>query len=146
MRVQDEQMFRGQRADNDEWVYGELSKRRCGSNEVCVIKVNVIDGAWKEYWVKPETVGEYTQYKDRNGVKIFKGDILQCRDLDNNKDFYAIAIKEHYSDWSQWALLRINENHVNLDITKWVNSKNSNIYADVVGNVYGSPELMKFLN
>lgn len=118
MKVRGVPLYRGQRADNGKWVYGELSRRRCGSNEVCVIKVNVIYGAWEEYWVKPETVDEYTQFKDRNGVRIFENDILQCRDLDKDKDFYAIAIKEHYSDWCQWALLRINENHINLDIAE----------------------------
>jgi uncharacterized phage protein (TIGR01671 family) len=69
-------LFRGKCPTSGEWFFGFYFIDGFGNHCITDNKCNLHE-------VDPETVGQYTGLKDKNGVKIFEGDILNGRHYTN---------------------------------------------------------------
>lgn len=91
--------FRGKRADNGQWIEGDLVQTKPGPDGVCICwikeRTNLGLGALSTptssfHEVRPETVGQYIGVEDVSGREIFEGNI--CLREDGQKcviKFYA---------------------------------------------------------
>lgn len=124
-------LFRGKREDNGEWVEGNLTVWNDGS--ASIDDEQTISSPL--YAVYPSTVGQYTGLTDKNGKKIFEGDIIDTTDrlvkvvwFEGNAQFDLHFIR--YKD----------------DVTttnfKGIHMRDLKEY-EVIGNIHDNPELLE---
>lgn len=134
-------LYRGKRKDNDKWVYGYYC--RCGwtGMEKDVI-IPSYASALYGIDVIPETVGQYTGLTDKNGTKIFEGDIVKCTDTNSSYDFRAVVLFGNPNGEYNWGfqLKRIGGAIANTDILLWAEMEETGAFIDVVGDIHSSHE------
>jgi uncharacterized phage protein (TIGR01671 family) len=143
-------LFRGQTRRLGEWVEGfyYVQKHRYagddrffGEHATITTGINEAGGGWGEsistieYIVIPETVGQYTGLTDKNGKKIFEGDI--CR---NTKTGDIVSVKWH-GTMAGYVWSKRKENHQHLfDFGELFRVYDK---YEVIGNIHDNPELLE---
>ena len=138
-------LFRGKRADNGEWVYGHLLEQNtpdCHSYIVMSIiaeldnrHIEIMDFDINE--VIPETVGQYTGLTDKNGKKIFEGDIVNVIYTSSlGEEFTQITTVRYDETECCFYPMRWEEDCVNCDYSTEITE------IVVISNIHDNPELL----
>lgn len=132
-----EVLFRGKRVDNKEWVYGDLIHTRGGHPLICARHDfgSVVEGVEVDY----NTVCQYTGMIDKNGNKIFEGDIIESHSLSGDIARHRIEFDGSMGWYIAILLIGPKTGYFFQLKQDWI-SKCDKVVA---GNVYDSPELLK---
>ena len=135
-------LFRGKNSQG-EWEYG-VPVFSGLNNELAFMKqMHSYD-----HQVIPETVGQYTGLTDKNGTKVFEGDILKF--TDTNAEYEWIGKVEFGNPNAEYnwgfQLVYISGAKPNTDILLWFDMEETGAYSEVVGNIHDNPELLGGVN
>lgn len=123
--MQREIKFRGKSAESDNWVTGDLVHNAPNAFSRLVTIAIKPDGCYP-IEVLPESVGQYTGLKDRNGKEIYEGDIVIGGGC-------LSPIDVRWNIKGRWSFGKSN-----LDFTQ-----STILSLQIIGNTIDNPELIK---
>ena len=126
-------LFRGKQIyDNGKWIIGHYACRY-GTHYIYFPKTNPYSFDYE--YIIPETVGQYTGLTDKNGIRIFEGDIVKVSDNYGYTDFSDGGIGNVGFYDGLW--------YVSGEVNNGLNDLTKVYYVEVIGNIHDNPELMK---
>lgn len=136
-------LFRGKEVRKGEWVEGYYCPCVISGFPAtpCIIsKKNLDNGCWTPDRIIPESIGQFIGLTDKNGKKIFEGDIIACKNYDEELvvegvvkygNFNCSCCDGVYGWYIDGGDIR--------RLADWVDDSD----AEVIGNIYDNPELVK---
>lgn len=121
-------LFRGKATGDGQWAYGDLRRDEYGTY--------IYDNR-QGTQVDPETVGEFTGLTDKNGTKVFEGDIVEF-DVQSGKTRDVVVWSD--GEYNGVAGFRLKSRAL-YSITSY-----NRQYFEVVGNVCDNADLLEGKN
>ena len=132
-------LFRGKRTDNGEWVEGWVTsqfKKHTEGELLTRIQSNVFGVG--EHLVDTETVGQYTGLTDKNGKKIFEGDIIICKkEICGN--FIDSCVEIGFVEMKHGAFGLHRKQGYYRPFKDWL----EDYEYEIIGNIHDNPELLE---
>ena len=127
-------LFRGKSLDNGEWVEGYLYITHTGTHEIGSYNAETNIERLASTAI-PSTVGQYTGLKDKNGKRIFEGDIVKTSDITHEGviqipgESFEIAMRKEC-----WVMVAGED---------WDFLEKNHECIEVIGNIHDNPEMLK---
>ena len=128
-------LFRGKRIDNGEWIEGYYAAEpytKSTYNYGYILENEKDLYAKKAYLVDSRTVGQFTGLTDKNGRKIFEGDIVTIRDS-------AEGVLVEFIDGEYQCTNRIKYKYYRHPLEYYHDEPK----YTVIGNIHDNPELLE---
>lgn len=134
-------LFRGRQTDKEKWIYGVPVKGASADESEILIIESVFE--CDEYACRgceftpviPSTVGQYTGLTDKNGRRIFEGDIVAGALIWQEKRKNGLVAFKYGSFGLMWYRGGVEQFNAFTSMC--------NIEYEVIGNIHDNPELLK---
>lgn len=134
-------VFRGKQKDYGEWFIGDLM--RSYDSKYWIVTHDTEGNYGSE--IVSETVGQFTGLLDKNGKRIFEGDVLRiAKTTDGMGCYYTppleypvnAVVKWDFCAW-MWETLCEDKRYISFP-NAWCHYE-----CEVIGNIHDNPELLK---
>lgn len=132
--MNDRYLVRGKRKDNGEWVVGYYTVEVAGQSIIDVVDdLGLYESA---YLIDPSTLGGHVGFPDKNGKRIFDGDIVRTKKYGKERggcnwsdyDVFQVAYADGgYHLFNKWRRFNLRPD----------------TGAEVIGNIYDNPDLLE---
>lgn len=134
--------FRGKRLDNGKWIIGYyLEMELCdGCGRYSYIKA---DG-YEPIKIDPNTIGQYTELKDKNGKEIWEGDIFKEDSSGIVRSVFRVPGGLAFEDnpvsfgYDHRAPVYPYSSIAEMQNVSWLSQ-----CCEIIGNIHDNPELLK---
>lgn len=129
-------LFRGKEIIGGKWCEGHLVTCKINGRTFITELIEVDEDSWLYWEVDPATVGQYTGLTDKNGTKIFEGDIIRSYGSLGDAIIHTVnwngkeAYFEIYNEYGSPC------GHIN---QQWI----EDFDKEVIGNIHDNPEQAK---
>lgn len=127
-------LFRG-KSERLGWVYSYYWQNGCGNHFIRRAVDNNGCICIEDIEVDPETVGQYTGLCDKNGKKIFEGDIVR---LDSDGEKYEVFFMGN----GEYSYVLFSARYYRIEHIYELENRSGVLDAEIIGNIHDNPELL----